>query len=1098
MTDQDRDPELQGTLSFLFTDIEHSSALWEHDPLAMRRALQLHDAIVREATDRHAGTVFYSGGDGFGAAFDAPISAVGAAREAQVGLARAPWPATVPLRVRMGIHTGPAEHRDGNYFGAAVNRAARVADAGHGGQVLVSEDTAMAVAHEVDLVDLGSFQLRGLRHPERIWWLPVPEVHGDGFPALRSARVGEVKPLPLPPRLRFDGDVRFVGRNRPLEQLLGALPVAREGGSPVVAVSGEPGVGKTRLVSEAAGRFHDQGATVLYGRCDPHRGTPYQPFAEALATAADSLDLDNVRTVLAPHTGDLARLVPRLRQIVPGLAEPIEGDGTGDRARLFGAVRDALSALADLTPGVVLVVDDFHWADESTVALLEHLVVSAPPPGVMIMITYRQTDLDRGEPKEELLGLVRRRAGAVTVPLSGLTLPEVEDYVAAVAGHELGDLEPAVARLHSSTAGNPFFISELIRHFVDMRAVTWTGSRWKFRPLSETGLPAGIRELVRERLGNLPDATVELLQMAAVFGEEFELPFVAHAAGSDVPTALAALEPALTANLVVASGAGGARFQHALVRTTIYDDLPADRRVAAHVAAARAIDAVPGGDRYWPDLARHWAEAAPAGHGDEALRSAVNAGEQAIAAAAHDEAARYLSAALARFGDRTTSAGFERTGVQLMLAETLNMAGRLEEAHRQFVEVADEARRAGRPDVYASAALGLGGDLPLTPPADPVAIAMIEQALAMHPDPSPTRARLLGRLAERRHRIDDLATRTALVDEAVELARAFDDDDLLARVLLSRARTLSGPGSMRELLELSDEVDRIAARLADDAMAIRSSQVRMVGCFVLGDFLGAAQASRVTAVLAARLRQPEFERLPLMWEAFRAMLEGRFDAGARLVDEINELLGHGRHTQTRAMVGALRTPPLVFRGQTELAYAVVRDLDIPYREALLAWFSAESGALDRARHHLDRLGPIACIEADQNWSWWQAIAGTATAASRCAVMPILEELRRVITPYADQHATAGMVTYLGSGHHHLGVVEGALGNLHAAVHELEAAVIAEETLGARPYVASSQIELARVLDTRKGPGDAAQAALLRATALDTAGILGLDSVLARA
>jgi len=923
-------------------------------------------------------------------------------------------------------------------------------------------------------------------------------VQAGDFPPLRSSRSGELRQPPLPTRMRFDGDIDVIGRGRALEQILLAWDAARERSSPVVLVSGEPGVGKTRLVAEAATRLHAGGAPVLYGRCDPFGGSPHQPFAQALSTLADGLDRQTVRTVLAPHSGDLVRLVPRLEQLVPGLAAPIDGEASGNRYRLFNAVSASLAALADLTSGVVLVIDDFQWADPSTIALLEHLAVAAAPPGVMVIVIYRHTDVARHAPSELALGELRRRGGATVVHLAGLTLEEVEAYVSAAAGHELGDLAEVVTELYARTEGNPFFIRELIRHLVDTQAASFDGRRWTVGSISEAGIPQGVRDLVRQRLATLPEPTNDLLVAAALFGEEFDIRLVAHACGVDVAATLAALEPAIEAGLVAEASPGCYSFVHLLMRMTIYDDLPATRRVRGHVAAARAIEALGTGERHWPDLAHHWGEAAVAGHVEEAVASALQAGERAIAATAHDAAVEYLRAAHTYFGDRARIGDVEGMEVQLRLAEALNMTGRLDDAEAEFAQAADQARRAGRADLFARAALGLGGDLPLTPPVNERAIALIEQALARHPEPSSTRALLLGRLAERRHRIDPACARNELVEEALALARGMDDDRLLATVMLSRLRTMQGPAAMAETFAITTEVDRLAARLPDDSLAVRSAQLRMVACFVLGDLSGAAQAARVTSVLAQRLRQPECERLPLMWDAFRAMYEGRFDAGSAIVDELNAMLSGGRHSQTAPMVGALLMPRLLFEGQTEMAYDVVRDMDISYREALLAWFAAESGALDRAWHHLERLGPVAQIESDQSWSWWQGMVATATAASLCGHTAILADVRDALAPWADQHATAGLVTYLGSGHHHLGVVEGHLGHLDAAVRELDLAVIAHESLGARPWVALTQVELARVLDQRAQPGDAARAASVRAAALDTASVLGLQNVLARA
>jgi predicted ATPase/class 3 adenylate cyclase len=226
-----------GTVTFLFTDIEGSTRLWEADPDAMRAALVSHDSIVRGAIEAHSGHVFATGGDGFAAAFARAGDALGSAAAAQAMLVAQEWPPEAPLRVRMGVHTGEATERDGDYFGPAVNRAARLMTAGHGGQVLVSAATAEVVG-TVALVDLGEHRLRDLARAERVYQLRAPGLP-DAFPPLRSstARSGN-----LPRQM-----TSFVGRARELALVGDAL---RE--RPLVTLTGVGGVGKTRLALQAA------------------------------------------------------------------------------------------------------------------------------------------------------------------------------------------------------------------------------------------------------------------------------------------------------------------------------------------------------------------------------------------------------------------------------------------------------------------------------------------------------------------------------------------------------------------------------------------------------------------------------------------------------------------------------------------------------------------------------------------------------------------------------------------------------------------------------------------------------------------------------
>ena len=231
-----------GTVTFLFTDLEGSTRLWEAHPEEMRGALARHDAILREAVEANRGHVVKTTGDGLHAVFSVAGDAVAAAVDGQLGLAAEPWAAAPALRVRIGVHTGAAEERGGDYYGPAVNRAARVAAAAHGGQIVVSHATEELVRDvlpsKVGVIDLGEHRLRDLSRAERIFQLTHPDLAVD-FPPLRSLDRYRTN-LVAQPNV-------FVGRDDALVHVADAL---RE--SLLVTLTGVGGVGKTRLALQAA------------------------------------------------------------------------------------------------------------------------------------------------------------------------------------------------------------------------------------------------------------------------------------------------------------------------------------------------------------------------------------------------------------------------------------------------------------------------------------------------------------------------------------------------------------------------------------------------------------------------------------------------------------------------------------------------------------------------------------------------------------------------------------------------------------------------------------------------------------------------------
>jgi predicted ATPase/class 3 adenylate cyclase len=263
-----------GTVTFLFTDVEGSTRLWEEHPDAMKAALARHDEILRDAVQSHAGHIVKTTGDGVHAAFGSGHDAVDAAIQAQQSLLDEPWEHE-PLQVRMGIHTGEAQQRDGDYYGTALNRAARLMSAGHGGQILVSHATEElvrdAVDESVELQDLGTHRLRDLTRPERVFQLGVPGLRAD-FPPIRSL---DTFPGNLPPQL-----TSFVGRDEELAGVAKALDESR-----LVTLTGVGGVGKTRLAIQVAAevvpRFRD-GAWLCELAAAPDEASMQQVIGAAL------------------------------------------------------------------------------------------------------------------------------------------------------------------------------------------------------------------------------------------------------------------------------------------------------------------------------------------------------------------------------------------------------------------------------------------------------------------------------------------------------------------------------------------------------------------------------------------------------------------------------------------------------------------------------------------------------------------------------------------------------------------------------------------------------------------------------------------------
>ncbi|HEY4396811.1 MAG TPA: AAA family ATPase, partial [Acidimicrobiia bacterium] len=384
-----------GVVTFALTDIEGSTALWESHPGVMAGVIVRHYELAAEIAEAHNGRMPRSQGEGDStlAAFARATDAVDAALAFQHAVTAEPWPEDIELRVRTGLHTGEAQIEHGDYFGAAVSRAARLRALGRGGQVLVSQATAELVADRlpsgVELRDLGRVQLRGFGRAEQVHQMFAPTLPDTGdVIALAGSEAAAPARLPFPIALP-PGVARFVGRADELDALRGPWTRAVDSSQRrLVLVGGDPGIGKSRLTAEFARDVYDSGATVLFGRCYEENVAPYQPFVEAVEQYLRHGDPAEVRADLVRSGTLLARLVPDIGLRFPDLPEPVRAEPDTERYLMFEAVDALLGGIAKRTP-LLLVLDDLQWADRPTLALLGHLARHTEAAPLVLLGTYR-------------------------------------------------------------------------------------------------------------------------------------------------------------------------------------------------------------------------------------------------------------------------------------------------------------------------------------------------------------------------------------------------------------------------------------------------------------------------------------------------------------------------------------------------------------------------------------------------------------------------------------------------------------------------------------------------------------------------------------
>ncbi|HEV7864322.1 MAG TPA: AAA family ATPase, partial [Acidimicrobiia bacterium] len=483
----------------------------------------------------------------------------------------------------------------------------------------------------------------------RLAFLPV-----DGGPA-EAGDPAAVYELRAEAAGTFSAPPVLIGRRTERARLLERLGEAATGRGGLVMLAGEQGIGKTRLADEAACLAEREGFAVLWGRC--HEGEwppPYGPFVEAIDAHAHLLPGSELRHDLGEAAGIVAQLVPAVRRVLPEagvVAVPPEEE----RHRLLDGIGRFLVTRSRRVPVAVL-LDDLHWADRSTVALLRHLVRLAATERLLLIGTYRDVDLDRAHPLTDALAAWPREAAYEQLRLDGLDGEEVTAFLSANAGHDVGlDIGAAWA---AETGGNPFFILELLRHLHEEgKLYRGADGRWTVTaPLRDLALPVAARDVALRRVSRLPDDARRLLVVAAAFEGAFRFEMVADLAGLSEETGLDALEAAVGARILEPSGDTETyAFTHAVIRHALYDGVVPSRRSRLHRRVAEALEGAAldtgaldtGAPAATPaEIAVHYHRSVALPGADRGVAPAVEAADQAQATGAYDEAAKFLRLAL--------------------------------------------------------------------------------------------------------------------------------------------------------------------------------------------------------------------------------------------------------------------------------------------------------------------------------------------------------------------------------------------------------------------------------------------------------------------
>jgi class 3 adenylate cyclase len=1087
-----------GTATILFTDLvgstELRTRLGEERAEAHRGA---HHRLLAEAIAAHRGTLHDDLGDGIMASFAGAADAVAAAVAIQQAItADGRRAEEAAVGVRVGISAGDVAWEGDHPHGMPLVEAARLCAAAGGGQILAADIVRVLArgrgGHTFS--PLGEMQLKGLPEPVstcEVKWEPLREVG-----------------LPLPPRLATKAPLAMFGRAAESEVLAAAWAKAKDGQRQLMLIAGEPGIGKTRLATEAALAAYAEGGTVLLGTCDEDVNLPYQPFVEALRHYVTHASEEVLAAHVREHKGELVRLAPDLARRVPDLPAPQVAEAETERYLLFEAATGLLSAASQRQP-LVLILDDLHWAGAPELLLLKHILKTGMPLRLLVIGTYRDTDLTRTHPLTAMLADWRRETGVERIALHGLDEAAVVGLVTAAAGHELAEPGIALARaLHRETEGSPFFIGEILRHLSESRAIYQEGNRWTYKgDIAGLGIPEGIKEVIGRRLNRLSEETNRVLGLAAVIGRQFDVALLARITDTSEDRVLDALDEAAAAALVseVPGTADRFAFSHALIRTTLYEELTAARRARLHRRVGEALEELTAGkpETRIDELAHHWLAATQVADAAKAIGYARQAGERALANLAFEEAAAHYERALSVLAPHDRAGEELRCDVLLALGDVQRRAGST--SYRDTVAKAVAAARAlGDGERLAHAALlnaRPGGFMANANVVDDGLVTLYEEArTALGDGDSLLRARLLGQLAVELVYTSHRERRDALTREAVAIARRLGDRNGLAHVLSLRLIAMNEPFTLTERLDLTAELTALAEALGSSELAWHAAFHRTGALLESGDIEGAEHALVEVERLAGELRQPYYTWWAHTGRAMLALMRGAPDAEAKVFAtfQLGMAAGQPEAHAFGAQLYVLRHD----KGRLiELADAVRANAEgqphVPAWRAGLARLYSETDQLAAAREQIDMLR-VTGFDAPLNWAWTTYMVNVSEAVcelqDRSAAAVLYERLR----PIAGQvDVLAVTVGSSGSYAFWCGLLAACLARWDDAERHFGDALAMNERLGARPYAVRTRRAWASMLLDRDAPGDRGRARELIAAGRAEAETLGMARELVR-
>ncbi|HET7074474.1 MAG TPA: AAA family ATPase [Mycobacterium sp.] len=849
-------------------------------------------------------------------------------------------------------------------------------------------------------------------------------------------------PPPLPAELMARRRGPLVGRDAELAAFELAWERVVGGSRQAVFIGGEPGAGKTRLAAEVAGTLAAHDVAVLVGRSTADEDIPYAPFAVALDRLLTAGPSGSMADLLGAAGPQLRRLSTQVDRHLPD-TEPAMDVGS-PRQALFDALTGFLRRLAVDRP-IVLILDDLHWAQLPTLAMLEHVLIACADVRMLVVSTFRTTEPDRSDELTTRLAELHRFEGVRRLDLAGLDTEAIAEYVRRTQQLAPASARTAAALLRDKTGGNPFFLTELvneleIRGGLAMLSVQQT-------------VPASIGDAIARRLGGLGAAVRGVIEQAAVLGETFDLPALIAASETDLPATLAAVDSAEAVGLVrpVRDSDGEFSFVHALTREAVVGGMAASRLRIMHARAAEALQSR-ADPSVVPRLANHFLRAHVLGYHEQALRYAHQAARMAEQSLAYEDAARWFE----RAASLPELSRADRARLDLDAAANHVRAGDFTRSRAIY----ERLSAMDDPLIGLAAAVGYEEANWRRGQSDSTAADLLASALescGLNTD-DPRYVQALGSFGRALAFAGEAARAREVGNNAIDCARAADDPAVLMHTL----KTSLWHGLTPELCEIqaerSAEVSRMALARRDYEVLGASSHFRAMVSYLAGrpDDLAASTADMRRAGQA--IGQPVFGFVGACVEQALAYLRGDFAGAERWADIA---LRTGDLFDADDTEGSNGVQMFMIRRETSDLKKFAGFVDgtetfagrwVPGLLALYTELNCEAGMTRALNHLLNRKLGDRTNEAQ----WPMELAFMVEAALELSNREALHGLRPYILRYAGKNLVAGQfVALFGSADRYLARMAALSGDAAAAERHFGAALEMDRRMGSVVHVSET-------------------------------------------